>query len=186
MAGRIRWAVEGLELTGTERVLEVGPGHGVAIDLCAELLPEGQVVGLDRSPKMVEASHKRYRRHIDEGRAQIFEGTPADSVDVLVRLGPFDRIFALRVRSFLDEPEETLAPLVPLLAPGAEVHLVFDSPSGTGLEEMARRAELVMTEFGLEPGPASPESIEGIGAIRVIGRAAPARGSQVSDARSGT
>ncbi len=171
MKGRIRWAVDGLGLTGGERVLEVGPGHGVALDYCAEELPDGLMVGLDRSAKMLAAAAKRNQSHIEAGRIELIEGTPDTVVDELARLGPFDRILALRVRDFLDQPTRTLAPIVPLLAEDAEVHFVFDSPGGADLGEMAARMEARFTEYGLRPGRIEAGSGDKFTAVRVTGLA---------------
>jgi trans-aconitate 2-methyltransferase len=48
-----------LELDGGERVLDVGCGDGWVTTRIAERLPHGSVLGLDPSPRMVEAARRR-------------------------------------------------------------------------------------------------------------------------------
>ena len=47
-------AVSALALTGTESVLEIGCGHGVAVRLVLERLTSGHITALDRSQKMID------------------------------------------------------------------------------------------------------------------------------------
>ena len=129
---RLQWAVRGLGLAGDERVLEIGPGHGVAITHVCEILTSGAIVAVERSAKMVAAAKSRNSDFVDAGKVTIIEGTVSD-LDPAVH--SFDRVLAARVRHFISDPELVLGPLAPLMAPGGELHVVFDSPSGMGLEE---------------------------------------------------
>ena len=169
MMDRIRWAVEGLKLTGGERVLEVGPGHGVALGYCARELPEGLVVGLDRSPKMIDASARRNAGFVESGRVELIEGTPATATRRIEVLAPFDRVLALRVRALHDDPEENLRPLLPMLAPGAEIHLVFDSPGGSDLEEIGTRMSTALNGQGLADGGTTHQTGAGFSVVRAVG-----------------
>jgi len=66
---RFVWAVDTLEVRPTDRLLEVGCGHGVAVSLVCERLTTGTVTAIDRSPKMIEMATRRNREHVDAGRA---------------------------------------------------------------------------------------------------------------------
>jgi hypothetical protein len=46
---RIRWAVETLDIMGSERVLEIGGGPGVAASIICERLESGSMHLIDRS-----------------------------------------------------------------------------------------------------------------------------------------
>ena len=53
----------------SDRLLEVGCGHGVAVSLVCERLTTGTITAIDRSPKMIEMATRRNREHVDAGRA---------------------------------------------------------------------------------------------------------------------
>ena len=57
---RFVWAVDILALDPTDRVLEVGCGHGVAVSLVCERLTSGRITAIDRSkPRVGIASTSR-------------------------------------------------------------------------------------------------------------------------------
>ncbi len=96
-ADRMRWAFEVVAPRPTDRLLEVGSGHGVLVSLLAEALTTGYVVGLDRSPTMTETAGRRNRAHVETGRVRLltgtFEGTDLGG-------GRFDRLVAFNVALF--------------------------------------------------------------------------------------
>lgn len=53
-----------LELKGNERVLDLGCGDGVLSAQIAELLPDGQVVGIDASLSMIEAALPKAKENL--------------------------------------------------------------------------------------------------------------------------
>ncbi|MBY4572742.1 class I SAM-dependent methyltransferase [Gordonia paraffinivorans] len=54
-------SIAGLELNGDERLLDVGCGDGFITMLLAERLPQGSVVGVDASRRMIERALERGR-----------------------------------------------------------------------------------------------------------------------------
>jgi len=55
--------ISDLDLTGAERVLDLGCGDGALTAHLAELLPQGEVVGVDASQGMIEAALPQARRN---------------------------------------------------------------------------------------------------------------------------
>jgi trans-aconitate methyltransferase len=53
-----------LDLKGNERVLDLGCGDGTLTAQLAELLPEGEVVGIDASQGMIEAASPKTSRNL--------------------------------------------------------------------------------------------------------------------------
>src|SRR5204863_10132978 len=102
---RFVWAVDTLEVRPTDRLLEVGCGHGVAVSLVCERLTSGQITAIDRSPKMVEMATRRNREHIAAGRA-VLKTAALEQAD----LGNerFDTVFAFNVAPFWLEPKNAL------------------------------------------------------------------------------
>jgi len=53
-----------LNLQGTERVLDLGCGDGTLTAMIAELVPEGEVIGIDASRGMIDAALPRVRDNL--------------------------------------------------------------------------------------------------------------------------
>ncbi len=106
---RFVWAVDTLEVRPTDRLLEVGCGHGVAVALVCERLTTGTITAIDRSPKMIEMATRRNREHVDAGRA-VLEAIALEDVDLGDRR--FDKVFAFNVAPFWQQPP-LMANLVP-------------------------------------------------------------------------
>ncbi|EQD47885.1 methyltransferase type 11, partial [mine drainage metagenome] len=69
-----RRLVTRLKLEGDERVLEIGPGPGVALEAIARRVPKGGVVGLDPSPVMRSMAEARLYRHFPPERYRLEGG----------------------------------------------------------------------------------------------------------------
>jgi ubiquinone/menaquinone biosynthesis C-methylase UbiE len=127
MSQRLRAVVDQLEVRPTDRVLEIGCGHGVAATMVCKLLDTGRLTGVDRSASMVDAATRRNRRYVDEGRAEFLVAELED-----LRLGDraFDLVFAVRVGLFHREPARARALVEPWLADGGRVLVFYDTPGG--------------------------------------------------------
>jgi ubiquinone/menaquinone biosynthesis C-methylase UbiE len=114
---RLLRVVEGLDLRPTDRVLEIGCGHGVAATYVLER--GARLTAIDRSPKMIEAATRRNAAYVEAGTAE-FLVAHLEDLDLGDRR--FDVVFAVRVRRFHAEPQ--LAER--WLAPGGRIVSVYD------------------------------------------------------------
>lgn len=120
MSERQRRAVEELDIQPSDRVLELGCGHGVAASLvCERLTAGGQLTAIDRSPKMIDAAGARNAAHVAAGRAiflcTTFEDAPLEGMR-------FDKVFGIHFPpADRHDPEGTRARVAELLAPGGVV-----------------------------------------------------------------
>ena len=73
-----RWLVDLLEVQPDDRVLEVGSGPGVAIELIAARATRGLVVGVDPSDVMVRQATRRNRQAVQDGRVQLRQGSVSE------------------------------------------------------------------------------------------------------------
>jgi SAM-dependent methyltransferase len=141
---RTEWTVALLDVKPSDRVLEIGFGPGLAIELLASQLPRGFVAGIDHSEVMVRQASKRNAEAIREGRVSLQVGSasapPAFSQ-------PFDAIFTINSIHFWNEPEQCLAGLRTLLRPGGRVAVTLQPRSHNATDETARiiGEELVAT-----------------------------------------
>src|SRR5215218_8176925 len=92
-AERLVWAVDVLAVEPTDRLLEIGCGHDVAVSLVCEKLDGGTITAIDRSAKMIEMARKRNADHVDSGVAS-FQTASLGQAD----LGDarFDKVFDQR------------------------------------------------------------------------------------------
>src|SRR6266542_2161300 len=67
------FVVQELELTPTDRVLEVGFGGGVALQ--SLITSAAYVAGVDRSPAMVQRANARFAEAVSAGRAEFRQGS---------------------------------------------------------------------------------------------------------------
>jgi ubiquinone/menaquinone biosynthesis C-methylase UbiE len=125
MSDRLRAIVDELGIRPTDRVLEIGCGHGVAATMVCERLEAGTLTAIDRSAKMIEAARRRNAAHVETGKAEFLV---AELEDVDLGDRRFDVVFAVRVALFHREPKRAHALVEPWLAPGARVHSFFDEP----------------------------------------------------------
>ena len=91
---RLPWAVDRLAVQRADRMLEVGCGHGVAVSLVCERLTEGQILGVDRSAKMIERARARNREFVASGTAAFVTGS-FEEVDLGDRR--FEKVFGVHV-----------------------------------------------------------------------------------------
>jgi ubiquinone/menaquinone biosynthesis C-methylase UbiE len=115
-------ALKALDLKPTDRVLEVGFGHGRTIERAASMVPKGLVVGIDASEEMLQMATRRCRRLIDQDRVRL---TLGDSAHVPHPDQFFDKGYAIHTIYFWDDPKLHLRELYRVLRDGARFVLGF-------------------------------------------------------------
>jgi SAM-dependent methyltransferase len=112
------------------RVLELGHGPGVGLELLLAAYPEASVHGLEQSEAMIAQATKRNRAAVDAGRLELELG---DATTVR-SLGPFDLIAAVHVIYFWPDPLAPLTALREALTPGGTLAIGMllrgDMPKG--------------------------------------------------------
>lgn len=127
MPDRIERFVKSMDIQPNDRVLEIGCGHGIAATLVCKKLVAGSYVAVDRSQKMVAAAEKRNKAFVQAGVARFVES----SFEIL-DLGEerFDKVFAMRVRLFHDQPERARKLAERWLKVDGALFVEYDEPSG--------------------------------------------------------
>ena len=121
------WAIDQLGIRQSDKVLEVGFGPGVGIELLAKSASSGRVVGVDASNAMVEQATSRNAKAIEAGRVDLRKG----AVEQL----PFaDKMFdaALAVNSMQVWPDAVagLREIRRVMKPSGRIALAFTRHSG--------------------------------------------------------
>ncbi len=145
-AERLVWAVDVLGVEPTDRLLEIGCGHGVAVSLVCEKLNGGTITAIDRSQKMIETARKRNADHVASGVASL-QTASLDQAD----LGNtrFDKIFTINVGVFLrGRPTRELTILRNHLAPKGRLYLFHEPPPGSTAPPIAGPLPAVLESGG--------------------------------------
>ncbi len=144
---RNRWTVDLMEIQPDHRVLEIGYGPGVALaDVCRRL-GGGRAVGLDHSATMLRAARRRNRQALQSGKLELHVGSLGD-LDVVghsALAGPFDRIFAVNVLMFSDDPVADLSALADRLGPAGKIYVTFQPRGDIQTDAAALAAAETMT-----------------------------------------
>jgi len=166
---RLVWAVDELDIRPTDHVLEIGCGHGAAVDVICRTLVSGTLTAIDRSAKMIAVAQARNARHVEAGRAAFRTA----SLAALATDGEdFDKIFAVNVNVFWMGPaSRELAVVHRLLKPGGALYLFYELPDPAKLPELTETLTCVLTRHGFVPSIERAESLLGIVARRSTDRA---------------
>lgn len=121
---RNRRTIELLQIRDSDRLLEIGFGPGLAIEMAARLARSGKVVGVDHSEVMLRQASRRNRAAIAAGRVQLHLAS-ADALPPFTE--PFDKVMASNVHMFLDDPVSTLRRWLVITRPGGWVAITHQS-----------------------------------------------------------
>jgi SAM-dependent methyltransferase len=133
---RNAWAVSLLDVQRDDRVLEIGFGPGIAIRELSRRTPEGYVCGLDHSAVMVRQAARRNAEGVRRGRVDLRLGS-AESLPAVDT--PFDKVLAVNVTLFWDQPVELLGNLRRVLRTGGRIAIAIQ-PRGPGATDEAATA----------------------------------------------
>jgi ubiquinone/menaquinone biosynthesis C-methylase UbiE len=152
-AALARSAIGLLDVQPTEKVLEVGFGPGVGIELLARSAPAGRVAGIDCSTAMVAQARARNVEAIASGVVDLRHGAVED---LPFEDGSFDAVLAINSMQVWPDIMAGLREIRRVLRPGGRIALGFTPYSGqqrTGITESLSaagfaQARLVQTEHG--------------------------------------
>ena len=134
-AERTRWTLALLEIKPTDRVMEIGFGPGLAIELASQSASSGLIVGLDHSEVMLRHAARRNRRAVRDGRVQLqlssAEDLPAFEL-------PFDKIFSINSIHFWKDPLQSITRLRSMLKPGGVLALTIQPRSRNATPESTK------------------------------------------------
>ena len=107
-----REVLDRLDLRGDERVLDAGCGTGRVTAALVERLPRGEVVAVDGSPAMVEATRERLGDRVELRVADLLELEVAPPVDAILSTATFH---------WIADHDLLFARLLQLLKPGGRL-----------------------------------------------------------------
>jgi trans-aconitate 2-methyltransferase len=128
--------IEELELTGWERVLDLGCGDGELTARLASLVPEGFVVGVDSAPSMISAAARH--RHINL-KFELLDMSQLETE------GEFDVVFSNSALHWIKDQENLLRRVAKALKPGAVLR--FNFPAEGNCATFNRTVQEVMGRY---------------------------------------
>lgn len=136
----VEWVVDLLDVAADHRVLEVGYGPGVGVEVALARDPSVRVAGVDPSDPMLAAARERNREAVEAGRADLRAGV---AEELPFEADAFERAFGVDVYGALEDPAAALAELGRVLGAGGRLALGFTPGEGhaaEGLTDDATRA----------------------------------------------
>jgi ubiquinone/menaquinone biosynthesis C-methylase UbiE len=115
-------AVRLLRPSPSDRVLEIGFGHGRTIERLAKAVNDGCVCGVDVSESMLNMAIGRNRRAIAEGRVELRKG---DCASIPFEGASFDGALAIHTLYFWSDPAACLREIRRVLKPNGQLVLGF-------------------------------------------------------------
>lgn len=132
---RIRWTLELLEARAGERILELGPGPGVAVQRLIEEVPGVVVDAVEPSSVMRGQAARRNRRAIAAGRVRIIA---ADAASLPAGDATYDAAVASNVAPFWRTPERELEAIARVVRPGGRLVLTAQLRGARSFDEIGR------------------------------------------------
>lgn len=160
-------AIERLRLEPSDRVLEVGFGHGVTIARAAAAVSGGFVAGIDPSGEMLRMASRRNRRAIHAGRVELRQAV-AEAIPYPDQF--FDKVLAVHTAYFwasLDRPFREMARVLRAGGLLVLVHRTDGAAASTFPASIYRFRSMVEVDAGLNQAGLAVEECE----QRVLGGA---------------
>jgi 2-polyprenyl-3-methyl-5-hydroxy-6-metoxy-1,4-benzoquinol methylase len=144
---RLRWFSSILLRRGTERILEVGCGSGLLLELLAHASASATLVGIDRSALQVRKATQRLAPLAHPPR--VHHLTLEDAAPALGER--FTRIVAMNVNLAWTNPIAAGTALRALLAPRGRVFLGFEPPTPLDARELRAKLASAVGAAGFMP-----------------------------------
>ena len=130
------WVIDLLDVQPSDKMLEIGFGPGVGIQLLTSSASAGYVAGVDPSKEMVAQATTRNKKAIENGRVGLRHGSVAS---LPFTDNTFDKALAINSMQVWPDAVAGLREVRRVIKPGGKVALGFTPNSGqpnTGLAEM--------------------------------------------------
>ena len=109
------WAVGMMGIRAADRILDLGCGSGMAIQMMRSIAVDGYVAGVDYSPVMVRQAHRRNAADVRAGRVAVLHGEVSS---LPLPNSSYDKVSAVETFYFWPDPLASLREARRVLKPG--------------------------------------------------------------------
>ena len=114
-----------LDVKRDDKILEIGCGGGLAVQLIASKLESGIINAVDRSAAMIKLASKRNLEFIESGTARFFTH---ELSEVRFDAHSFNKIFAFNVGVFLQDSKKEFDVIRSWLTTDGELYIFYQPP----------------------------------------------------------
>jgi cyclopropane fatty-acyl-phospholipid synthase-like methyltransferase len=119
---RNAWTIALLDLKPEDRFLEIGFGPGLSLQMAAEKITSGRIVGIDHSAAMTRMAAARNAGAIREGRMEL----TTSGLDLLEDVDtPFTKVMSANVVQFWEDGEGAFRAIADTMAPGGRIATTY-------------------------------------------------------------
>ena len=136
--------IKDLDIQPGDKLLEIGYGPGIGINMIAETCSTCTIHGIDFSPLMYKRASKYNKSFIDKGNMLLQYG---DFLSTTIVSNDYDKIFCLNVVYFWDELKEPFEKVLSLLKKGGAFH-IYMADRSTLMEKKA--PDSVFNKYSIE------------------------------------
>lgn len=122
---RFTWAASIMRVHTRHKILEIGCGAGLLVQVISEQLSGGSITALDRSAPMIKLAAKRNREGIEAGKVTLINSA---FMDAPLPAACFNKVVAFNVNFFQRSPEKELALIRKILKPSGTLYIFDQAP----------------------------------------------------------
>jgi cyclopropane fatty-acyl-phospholipid synthase-like methyltransferase len=131
-----------LELQPKDKLLEIGYGPGIGINMIAKACPSCTIHGIDFSKLMYERASKHNKQYLDNGTMLLQYG---DFLKASIVSNEYDKIFCINVVYFWNELEEPFKKVLSLLNTRGAFYIYMATP-----DFLKKAPENVFNKYSIE------------------------------------
>lgn len=135
-----QWTVSRMDIRPDDTVLELGCGAGKGLQLVADLVIAGNVIGLDLSKTLVKSALNRNYKRVATGVVKVIHG---DAQEIPLAESSVDKVFSIHSIYFWDDLNTAMSEVSRVLRPGGTV--IFTLSDGTVSEDNLFVKEMLST-----------------------------------------
>jgi SAM-dependent methyltransferase len=131
---RFIWASSIINAKKNDRLLEIGCGAGILVELLAAGLSGGMITAVDQSKPMIILAQKRNNANVDSGKVKLLHQSFHKAT---FEQNAFDKVLGFNVNFFRNDAVHEIPLIHACLNPRGKLFVFYQTPGGTSHESLA-------------------------------------------------